>query len=180
MRFILSVLVAVAVVGGALAATLSDSVQVSAYLAARGKSLESEVLGLNVIMTGTSDALTLVSWNVSGVARPGANDWPSVAEAQASLESLRQAAKPMGRKQGENNYLALCVQVLAALNDPRATNSAPTKLSITELETLLTTLQDSNPMAAVVLSIKFLSVNAMLLRYETLWWEDAKLHPEVL
>lgn len=106
------------------------------------------------------------------------------AEEKAAVDLLEhqaaQVAKPIGQRQGENNFFLLCKAILTAAADPRATNSVIPKLTIDELDPLLTTIKGSDFMAGAELSIKMLSVDAALKRYSATWWDDAEFHPELL
>lgn len=90
--------------------------------------------------------------------------------------SQRQASKPLEQRQYENAFFALTEQVLTLSSDPRVGQTPPVKLGFDELNALLESLFDSDMATATKLSIKLLSIDSALKRYNTLWWDDAIQH----
>lgn len=96
--------------------------------------------------------------------------------AQAQVEAQRQSDKPLEQRQYENAFFALTEQVLTLSSDPRVGQTPPVKLGFDELNALLESLFDSDMATATKLSIKLLSIDSALKRYNTLWWDDAITH----
>ena len=72
--------------------------------------------------------------------------------------------------------------ILAAMNDERAGQTPPAKLGFGELQSLLDTMSQAGSemfAASVSLSLKMLSIDAALKRYDMLWWDDAVYHAEI-
>ena len=125
----------------------------------------------------------LESWTVPGIPAPTAETLPSVEEAEvilaadsAAKDAARQASKPDERKQYENRYFELSSTVLAAAGDPRASETPAPKLGFMELSDLIRTIQATNAMGAVSLTLELLTVDAALKRFDQLWWDDVAVH----
>lgn len=88
----------------------------------------------------------------------------------ADIEADRQAAKPVALKAIENQFLAICEQ----LSGSRA------KMGFAELQECIESLMATNQNAAVVLSLRLLTIDAAGKREGGLaWWDDIAWHPEV-
>lgn len=139
-----------------------------------------------VIVTPSSENPTLQSlgrWVFSSIPEPTEETLPSLADVPGILanytsqkESQRQASKPLEQRQYENAFFALTEQVLTLSSDPRVGQTPPVKLGFDELNALLESLFDSDMATATKLSIKLLSIDSALKRYNTLWWDDAITH----
>lgn len=92
---------------------------------------------------------------------------------RAEEEAQRQAAKPLERKVYENQFFDLIEQLYNATG---VTNEVTPKLGFPEIQSLIETVQATDPMAAVNYSLKLLSIDAALKRYDVLWWDDAIQH----
>ena len=99
-----------------------------------------------------------------------------IAAVDAAAEAARQAAKPAARKAYENEFFAFIRLVLAAAGDPRADDVPTPKLGFEELTPMIEGIQASDPMAAVNLTLKGLSIDSALKRYDAMWWDDAAEH----
>jgi hypothetical protein len=99
-----------------------------------------------------------------------------VSSALDVVVSLYQASKPLEQRAYENAFFELTEQVLALSEDERAGQEPPVKLGFDELNTLLEALFDADMVNATKLSIKLLSIDSALKRYNTLWWDDAIQH----
>jgi hypothetical protein len=97
-------------------------------------------------------------------------------EIQAEAESARQLSKPIEQRQYENTFFSLTEQLLTALDDPRAGQEPPVKLSFPEIDAILEQLFEVDLATATRASIKLLGIDAALKRYNTLWWDDAIQH----
>jgi hypothetical protein len=97
-------------------------------------------------------------------------------EIQAEAEAARQSAKPLEQRQYENTFFELTEQLLTALDDPRAGQEPPVKLSFPEIDAILEQLFEADLATATRASIKLLGIDAALKRYNTLWWDDAIQH----
>lgn len=156
-------------------------VRVQAYLCNNGVTEFDSLFNTGAVVVSVIKGVgSITHWAVPNVAKPTDADMPVAVDAAAIVEAARQAAKPLERKQTENQYFQLCTQVLALAGDPRATNTVPPRLSFQELTAMLEIGQQTNPTAAVVLSVRLLSVNALLQRYSLLWWETAAWHPDIV
>ena len=100
----------------------------------------------------------------------------TVAAAQTNLLVLLQAAKSLEQKTAENAFFALTETILTAVEDPRAGQTPPVKLSFSEINALIKTIQATDPMAAINFSLELLAVDAELKRFDTLWWDRAATH----
>lgn len=91
----------------------------------------------------------------------------------AEKEAQRQASKPLGQRQYENQFFDLIEELHNATG---VTNQVTPKLGFPEIQTLIETIQVTDPMGAVNYSLKLLTVDSALKRYDTLWWDDAVQH----
>jgi len=98
-------------------------------------------------------------------------------EAEAAWRAAKaveaQAAKPLERKVYENQFFGLIEELY---NVTGVTNQVTPKLGFPEIQSLIETVQATDPMGAVNYSLKLLSIDAALKRYDTLWWDDAIEH----
>lgn len=100
-------------------------------------------------------------------------------ESQYAANSL-QDMKNEVRKYIENGFFDLIKIVLAAVGDERAALESPPKLGFDEIEELITIIKTGsngstpNPLLAMELGIKLLSIDAALKRYDARWWDFAK------
>ncbi len=126
-------------------------------------------------------------WSVPGVAAPLESDFLPEGEAalavaewaagrEAALEAAHQASKPAARKAYENEFFAFVRLVLAAAGDPRASETPTPKLGFDELTPMIEGIQAADPMAAINLTLKGLSIDSALKRYDSMWWDDAVEH----
>ena len=93
-----------------------------------------------------------------------------------SAEAARQAAKPAARKAYENEFFAFVRLVLAAAGDPRADDDPTPKLGFEELTPMIEGIQATDPMTAINLTLKGLSIDSALKRYDATWWDGAAEH----
>jgi hypothetical protein len=84
--------------------------------------------------------------------------------------------KSTEQKTYENGFFALTEELLTLTEDERAGQEPPVKLGFPEIQTLIEAIQATDPMAAVNFSLKLLTIDAALKRYDTLWWDNAATH----
>jgi hypothetical protein len=94
----------------------------------------------------------------------------------AIVERSKQETKPLEQRQYEKTFFELTEQLLTALDDPRAGQEPPVKLSFPEIDAILEQLFEADLATATRASIKLLGIDAALKRYNTLWWDDAIQH----
>jgi len=185
-------IVAVAIASLVASATLAAgplagvdlAARVRGYLAARGVDPDESY---RVIIT--PDAATdpryqrLGAWDFAGIPEPTEDTLPTLAQAAADIaafrtaqEAARQAAKPAERKAYERAFFDMTEQLLTLTSDPLAGQEPPVKLGFPAIQTLIEALQTTDPMAAINFSLKLLTIDAALKRYDVLWWEDAIYH----
>ena len=109
------------------------------------------------------------------------NDWVAMTEEeQAAVDAAEQAAidakKSAEQKTAENAFFTLTETILAAVEDERAGQTPPVKLSFSEINALIKTIQGTDPMAAINFSLELLAVDAELKRFDILWWDKASKH----
>jgi len=157
--------------------------RVRAYAMSQG--LPESVLGPNgrVVVVSNPDGTGSIRWRVPEVPEPTEQTLPSKEAAESILaahaaaqELVRQAAKPLERKVLENNFYVLVQQILVAASDPRADEPTTPKLGFDEITAVIEVIQAADPLTAITFSVKLLSIDAALKRYNTLWWEDAVQH----
>ena len=100
----------------------------------------------------------------------------TVVEAQTELDVKLNEAKPAEQKAAENAFFTLTETILAEVSDPRAGQTPPVKLSFSEINALIKTIQTTDPMAAINFSLELLAVDAELKRFDILWWDKAATH----
>lgn len=134
------------------------------------------------VFTKPDGSLDWLVWrdNVVGFLPPQEDQLPSVEQAAVVLEnyaaqkeSQRQASKPLEQRTYENQFYALTEQLF---NLTGVTNEITPKLGFPELQAKIEQIQATDPMTAVNLSLKLLSIDAALKRYSVLWWDDAIQH----
>lgn len=101
---------------------------------------------------------------------------PSQIRTQELEDAWRQSSKPLAQKQYENSFFELTEQLLTALQDERAGQTPPVKLSFPEIDAILEQLFTADLATATRASIRLLGIDAALKRYDTLWWDDAIQH----
>ena len=151
-----------------------------------GKAVPSTAL--EVIIAEDQSALNQVALQFNG-ARPGlfpalvdkrTGLWVTitgtVVEAQAELDVKLNEDKPAEQKAAENAFFTLTETILATVSDPRAGQTPPVKLSFSEINALIKTIQATDPMAAINFSLELLAVDAELKRFDILWWDKASTH----
>ena len=138
------------------------------------------------VLTPAGDSYSLYRWEHSAPA-PTEDTLPTVEESQVivreaqeaaaiSAELAHQAAKPAARKTSENDFFALIRLVLTAASDPRASDVPTPKLGFEELTPMIEGIQATDPMTAINLTLKGLSIDSALKRYDVMWWDDAVEH----
>ena len=178
-------LVLFATAGMSSAGVIGTMDQFDAYLALNsGPSLHSASYAGQVVIRSVPDTLNvgeLWHWAVPGIDAP--ESLPTDAEAEAVLtaralnsEAARQDAKPATLKALENDFFAFVRLVLTAAGDPRAADTPTPKLGFEELTPMIEGIQAADPMAAVGLTLKGLSIDSALKRYSPVWWDDAAEH----
>jgi len=133
-----------------------------------------------VVLRLYGNDVSVRKWEVPGVEKPVMEDLLTGSELTSFLapfkidkEQARQTAKPLEQKQYENKFFQL---IEALYNETGVTNTVTPKIGFPEIEDLIETVQATDPMAAVNYSLKLLSIDAALKRYNTLWWDDAIQH----
>ena len=158
--------------------------RIRAYVFSKGVDADGEMSSGRLVLgsRGGRD-LYVASWDVPGVPRPLDGELPSYGDSVAILEGVaeskelaRQAAKPAGQKAKENDFYEFIRLVLAAAGDPRADDAPTPKLGFEELTPMIEGIQGVDPVAAVNLTLKGLSIDSALKRYSALWWDDAVEH----
>ena len=99
-----------------------------------------------------------------------------LAQEAAEKAAKEQAAKPIEQQVAENAFFTLTETILAAVEDERAGQTPPVKLSFSEINGLIKTIQGTDPMAAINFSLELLAVDAELKRFDVLWWDKAATH----
>lgn len=94
----------------------------------------------------------------------------------AKLDTLIQDSKSVDQKVYENKFFDLCKLILTTVGDSRATLEVTPKLGFDELSTLIEGFEDTDFNASVKFSLKLLSLDASLKRFDTLWWNNAIYH----
>jgi hypothetical protein len=134
------------------------------------------------VFVNPDKSLDRISWNSwkAGLGEPLVTDIPDASTASniltqyyANQEAERQATKPLEQRQYENQFFALTEQLF---NLTGVTNDVTPKLGFPELQAKIEQVQATDPMLAVNLSLKLLSIDSALKRYDTLWWDDAIQH----
>jgi hypothetical protein len=162
--------------------------RVSAYLVENGQAgpavLAAVPRRIVLAWDGSDFSGRILRWNVPGVPEPTEETLPSTEAAEIILadyadakETAAQAAKPLGRRVLENQFFELSETILTLMEDERAGQTPPIKLGFEALGDLLDTMSQGEAFAtSVSLSLKLLSIDAALKRYEMRWWEDATYH----
>jgi len=176
MRYLVALLMTAACVQAAAPAT-----RVLYFVNQTGGDPASVQFDKNVRLVDTGSGPKIVLWDVPGVPRPYNMDAlvdGSVVDAWYEEYRAAQAQlnKPAEQKLAENQYFELVKAVLTAIGDERKDLPATPKLSFQELNTLIETLSQTNLNAATLFSLKLLSTDALLKRFDTLWWDNAKYH----
>ena len=129
------------------------------------------------------DTIFIERWAVPGIPKPSEADLPSLEDAlqiladyEAVREIARQEAKPLEQKTAENAFFTLTETILTFVSDERAGQTPPIKLSFSEINGLIKTIQATDPMAAINFSLELLAVDAELKRFDVLWWDKAATH----
>lgn len=155
-----------------------------AAAALRGFDASDAEPGPLVFKAVASNQYQLVSWDET-VLGPRTNeaDLPSYEDAlvilenaETAREAARQAAKPLERRYLENQFYQLIGMVLTLAGDPRAADTPVPKLGFPEITALVEVVQVADPMAAINFSLKLLTVDAALKRYDLLWWDTVTQH----
>lgn len=151
--------------------------RVNAYLITQsGKTIAENK---EVIFADTKNGLVLIEWPFSF---PAPDDFtlPTPEQAEQILsdyasqkEAQRQSDKPLEQRQYENQFFSLTEELF---NLTGVTNDVTPKLGFPELQAKIEQIQATDPMAAVNLSLKLLTIDAALKRYDALWWDDAIQH----
>ncbi len=84
--------------------------------------------------------------------------------------------KPAEQQQYENEFFQLVQQLLVATGDPRKDLENTPKLGFPDLQVLIETVQSVDPMEAIMASLKLLTLDAALKRYDMMWWDNAMYH----
>ena len=169
----------------ALASVIGEVAQFEAYSLANGgpamlPASRSALVGLEAAPEG---GLRLAFWNLKSPPAPEQGDLPPLADAEiylaahaASAEAARQEAKPQALKALENDFFSFVRLVLTAAGDPRASATPTPKLGFEELTPMIEGIQATDPMTAISLTLKGLSIDSALKRYSPVWWDDAQEH----
>jgi hypothetical protein len=104
------------------------------------------------------------------------------ARAQLKLdkEQAKQSMKSVEQRQYENKFFQLTELILIILEDPRAGQSPPTKLTMQEITGLLEQFSDTSFEDSTMLSLNLLAIDSALKRYSTLWWDDVHYHTDII
>ena len=92
------------------------------------------------------------------------------------LDTLIQESKSTDQKIYENKFFDLCKLILTTVGDPRATLEVTPKLGFNELSALIEGFEVTDFNASVKFSLKLLSLDASLKRFDILWWDNAIYH----
>ena len=95
---------------------------------------------------------------------------------RAARDALLNELKSVEQKTAENAFFTLTETILTAVEDPRAEQTPPVKLSFSEINALIKTIQATDPMAAINFSLELLAVDAELKRFDIRWWDKASTH----
>jgi hypothetical protein len=102
-----------------------------------------------------------------------------MSEMGVKLDDLIQKSKSLDQKTYENKFFSLCKDVLEAAGDPRFSDASTPKLGMDELVTLIESYNESNFNLSIKHSLKLLSLDAALKRFNLLWWDSAMLHNDI-
>ena len=171
----------------ALALVRLEPTQLLAYQYENGLDPEQTGKAMSVYAGKDDAGYFLAHWGVDSVEAPTEETLPTVEESQVivreaqeaaatSAELARQASKPLLRKTLENDFFSFIRLVLATASDPRAAATPTPKLGFEELTPMIEAIQLSDPMAAVNLTLKGLSIDSALKRFSATWWDDAQEH----
>jgi hypothetical protein len=103
----------------------------------------------------------------------------TLVEANTKLDNMIQSAKSYPQMEYENAFFDLCKLILINANDPRATEDPTPKLGFDEISTLIEAYETTDFNASVKLSLKLLSLDASLKRFDMLWWDNAISHKSI-
>lgn len=156
--------------------------RVKAYLIQNGQ--DPELVYDMFIIPGVDENIYLNRWIPQNLAEPSEQDLLSSEEAAQVVSAyyenkaaedfaVRQASKPLEQRQYENQFYALIEQLF---NLTGVTNEVTPKLGFPGLQAKIEQVQATDPMLAINLSLKLLSIDSALKRYDTLWWDDAIQH----
>jgi len=161
--------------------TISQDVSLRSakYIADNGGDHTTVFFGVDVTLTNDKSEFNL--WNVDGVSKPiNVASLDSLEDATTWYNNLKeeelQNSKPTDQKTTENNFFTLTEQILTTASDPRAGQTPPVKLTFTEINTVIKTIQAVDAMTAVNFSLELLAIDAELKRFNTLWWDTASTH----
>lgn len=91
----------------------------------------------------------------------------------SNLNQGIQDSKTVDQKAYESEFFTLCKNILTLTNDPRSSDEVVPKLGFDELSTLIESYESVDFNASVKLSLKLLTVDSALKRFDPLWWDNA-------
>jgi hypothetical protein len=168
------------------AVTIHD--KIVAYLHVSGHpSPRSVFSSRDVILIDKLDGngITIHKWNVQGIEYPNSflTD-ENTLNAMIDLENVemmaKQNLKPVERKILENSFYSMCTNLLYLAGDGRFSQVPPVKLTTDEISDYIEAIMQIDSTVAIPLSLKFLALDSALKRYDTLWWDDAHWHEDVV
>ena len=90
----------------------------------------------------------------------------------------RAPVKTEERKAYENAFFDQTEALLVLLSDPRAGGTPPVKLGFADIDALVNAVPEEQTILAIRISLRLLSIDAALKRFDPLWWDGAEYHPE--
>jgi len=84
--------------------------------------------------------------------------------------------KSTEQKAYESQFFQLTEELLTLTEDERAGQDPPIKLGFPDIQILIEAVQAVDPMGAVNFSLKLLTIDAALKRYDMMWWDNAVEH----
>jgi len=102
-----------------------------------------------------------------------------MSEMETKLDGIIQDRKSDDQKAYENKFFLLCKDILTAVGDPRASEVPIPKLGMDELATLIESCEAIDFNASIKFSIKLLSMDAALRRYNISWWDNAVAYSSI-
>ncbi len=142
-------------------------------------------------VVGGDGTMRLGPWAVPGVDAPSEMDLMESSKApdfvsnwKAARNSARaeakeaeiQFSKSPERKKLENDFFGFIQLVLLAADDPRKDQTPTPKLGFEELTPMIEGIKATDPMGAVMLTLKGFSVDSALKRYDVKWWDNVTEH----
>jgi len=102
-----------------------------------------------------------------------------IIEAEVNSQIIHNA-KPLDQKLLENSFFDLTEHLLTLKSDPRTNQTPRVKLGFAEIEQLIESLPEESVLIGIKMSLKLLSIDSALKRYNTLWWDNARYDASII